>query len=195
MPEERRLEGLPSHDDESGEPLGKSGGVGALPGSAGESSVALLPDERKEASSGTGSGASTDASIRTLPGSGYAPSPLGQSHFVPQTTGREHAFSRDEEKLFGANANKDLDAPDAVDAVLKDNIKTTHTGDAGQHAHATGAGSGGLAGAGSATQIEPDSPKKSGFIHKVKGEMKVLSGKMSHNETKIEEGRKMIGKN
>jgi hypothetical protein len=199
LPEERRLEGLPSHDDESGGRLGKSGGVGALPGSAGESSVALLPDERKEAqkesSSGIGSGASADASTRTPPDTGYAPSPLGQSQFVPQTTGREHAFSRDEQRVFGADANKDFDVPDAVDTVLKGDSKTTHTGDAGQHTRVVGAGSAGLAGAGSATQMESDFPKKSGFINKVKGEMKVLSGKMSHNETKIEEGRKMMGKN
>lgn len=181
MPEERRLEGLPSHDDESSGRLGKSGGVGALPGSAGESSVALLPDERKERpqrDAPASSGASTDASTRTLPGSAFAPSPLGQNHFVPQTIGREHAFSRDEEKVFGANANKDLDVPDPVD-----NNETTHT-DPAQHSDAGGA-----------TQMGSDSPKKSGFIHKVKGEIKVLSGKMSHNETKIEEGRKMMGKN
>jgi hypothetical protein len=204
LPEERRLEGLPSHDDETAGRLGKSGGVGALPGLANESGVALLPDERAKAAQGTTpsiGGASTDASVRTLAGSSYQPSQLGQSHFVPQTAGRDQPFSRDEEKVFGADAKKDFDVPEPADAVMGDNNKTVATsssaGDddnSGEHAHAVGAGSGGLAGAGRAAEIA-GVQKKSGFIHKVKGEMKILSGKMSHNETKVEEGRKMMGKN
>lgn len=45
LPEERRQEGLPSHETEH-ERLGKTDGVGALPGAPNESSVALLPEER-----------------------------------------------------------------------------------------------------------------------------------------------------
>ncbi|KNZ78103.1 hypothetical protein J132_02294 [Termitomyces sp. J132] len=45
LPEERRLEGMPSHETDH-EVLGKSGGVGALPGGPNESRVALLPEER-----------------------------------------------------------------------------------------------------------------------------------------------------
>jgi hypothetical protein len=196
LPEERRLESLPSHDDETGGRLGKSGGVGALPGAGNESGVALLPDERQEAQealSGFGGGASTDASVRTLAGSSYASSPLGQSYSVPHTTGREYALARDEEKVFGANAKKDLD----VQKTSEDKtLPASPTKDnASENTHAVGAGSGELAGAGNASQIASDVPKKSGFIHKVKGEMKILSGKMSHNEGKIEEGRKMVGKN
>jgi len=100
--------------------------VGALPGSANESAVALLPDERKEAqrdmtsTGGTGGGgASTDASIRTLPGSSYTPSPLAQVHSVPHTTGREYALARDEVKVFGANVSKDLDVSETDDTVRR----------------------------------------------------------------------------
>ncbi|KAJ3501030.1 hypothetical protein NMY22_g19061 [Coprinellus aureogranulatus] len=34
-----------------------------------------------------------------------------------------------------------------------------------------------------------------GFMNKVKGEMKVLSGKLTHKEEKVEEGRRRLGKN
>lgn len=45
LPEERRQEGLPSHETNH-EVLGKTGGVGPLPGGPDESHVALLPEER-----------------------------------------------------------------------------------------------------------------------------------------------------
>ena len=152
------LECLQSDDDEVSGRLGDQSGV------------ALLPDERKEAQGGPtqiDGGASTD---RTLPGSGYATSPLSQNHLVPQTTGREQPFSGTEEKLC-----KDHDAAET------DEEKTLPTNSLAEEA----------ADAGKITAT----PKKSGFIHKVKGEMKILSGKMSHNESKIEEGRRMMGKN
>jgi hypothetical protein len=168
LPEERRLASLPSHDDETGGRLGTSSGVGALPGSANESGVALLPDERQKMQE-LASGGSTDASIRRLPGTSHAPPSL------VQTTGREYALARDEEKAFGRNVQKDLDAPQMDDA--------------GKSTSAAGAGSVGL------SLNTPEAPKKSGFMHKVKGEMKIISGKMSHNESLIEEGRKLMGKN
>ncbi|KAF5340037.1 hypothetical protein D9611_012422 [Ephemerocybe angulata] len=37
--------------------------------------------------------------------------------------------------------------------------------------------------------------KKAGFMSKVKGEMKVVAGKMSGNEQKVEEGKRIMGKN
>ena len=45
LPEERRQENLPSHETDH-EILGKTGGVGPLPGGPNESGVALLPEER-----------------------------------------------------------------------------------------------------------------------------------------------------
>jgi hypothetical protein len=38
------------------------------------------------------------------------------------------------------------------------------------------------------------SPHRSKFLDKVKGEVKVISGKLSHNEGKVEEGRRLMGK-
>ncbi|KAJ7574409.1 hypothetical protein C8J56DRAFT_471590 [Mycena floridula] len=40
----------------------------------------------------------------------------------------------------------------------------------------------------------PASPTKSSFMRKIRGEVKVLSGKLGKNEEKIEEGRRMMGK-
>lgn len=37
-------------------------------------------------------------------------------------------------------------------------------------------------------------PKKAKFMDKVKGEVKVIGGKITHNEEKIEEGKRMMGK-
>jgi hypothetical protein len=38
------------------------------------------------------------------------------------------------------------------------------------------------------------SPHRSRFMDKIKGEVKVISGKLAHNEEKVEEGRRLMGK-
>jgi hypothetical protein len=38
------------------------------------------------------------------------------------------------------------------------------------------------------------SPHKSKFMDRIKGEVKVISGKLAHNEEKVEEGRRLMGK-
>ncbi|RDB18271.1 hypothetical protein Hypma_000472 [Hypsizygus marmoreus] len=38
------------------------------------------------------------------------------------------------------------------------------------------------------------SPHKSTFMEKIKGEVKVISGKLAHNEEKVEEGKRLMGK-
>lgn len=40
-----------------------------------------------------------------------------------------------------------------------------------------------------------DTTKKPGFMDKIKGEVKVLSGKLGHKDEKVEEGRRLLGKN
>lgn len=200
-PEERRLESLPSHDDDSKGRLGKSGGVGALPGSVDEPSVVLLPEERNQKAtsySSTINNASTDASTRTLRGSHQDGGQVGQIHLhdSPHTEGREHILTRDEEKVFGSDTLKKLDVPGPDAEGQKDGEGLRSLGKSQPPKQSVvGAGSGGLAGAGDSGHLPSTSPKRSGFIHKVKGEMKILSGKMSHNESKVEEGRKMVGKN
>jgi hypothetical protein len=248
LPEERRQHGLPSHDDNSNTQLGKSGGVGALPGSANESGVALLPDQRKVdkgmSTAPSADGADTDASIRSLAGSRQDPAgaaPVGQVHLNqgPRSQPREHSLAKDEGKAFGGNIltkdQVDTGVPGPAGTTIgatsakntntstiatpgHDGYPSTTTGpvppakksshdtdkltpkvpakESSQDAdkpRAVGAGSGGLAGAGGPASSSP--PKKSGFMDKVKGEMKVISGKMSKDDAKIEEGRRMMGKN
>ncbi|KAG5633682.1 hypothetical protein DXG03_006813 [Asterophora parasitica] len=38
------------------------------------------------------------------------------------------------------------------------------------------------------------SPQRNSFLNKIKGEVKVLSGKLAHNEQKVEEGKRLLGK-
>ncbi|TFK40159.1 hypothetical protein BDQ12DRAFT_664666 [Crucibulum laeve] len=44
-------------------------------------------------------------------------------------------------------------------------------------------------------RVGADGAHKPGFMDKLKGEVKVISGKLGHNEQKVEEGKKMMGKN
>ncbi|KAF9462800.1 hypothetical protein BDZ94DRAFT_1260366 [Collybia nuda] len=50
---------------------------------------------------------------------------------------------------------------------------------------------GGTSGSGSGNGA---SPHKSKFMDRIKGEVKVISGKLAHNEEKVEEGRRLMGK-
>jgi len=70
---------------------------------------------------------------------------------VPQPTGHEHALSRDEEKVFGANVKKDLDVPKTIDAV-KGMVPTSPTTRAW------------VGGAGSVNQIASEIAK-AGFLY------------------------------
>jgi hypothetical protein len=45
---------------------------------------------------------------------------------------------------------------------------------------------------GSGTNV--GSPHKSSFMDKIKGEVKVISGKLAHDEVKVEEGKRLLGK-
>ncbi|KAF9039836.1 hypothetical protein BJ165DRAFT_1530851 [Panaeolus papilionaceus] len=44
------------------------------------------------------------------------------------------------------------------------------------------------------SHVEPPSPKKPGLMDKIKGEMKIVSGKLGGKEEKVEEGRRLMGK-
>ncbi|KAF9526173.1 hypothetical protein CPB83DRAFT_908575 [Crepidotus variabilis] len=276
LPEESRHHNLPTHDDESSTVLGKSAGVGKLPGSADESGVALVPDERKataddqsklSAPSMASAGADTDASVKTLAGSrmggqpqappslttgldsesntsGRAPGGVGAGSGAaiggPQTQARQHPLSQDEKGAFEKN-NKNFMTKDQVDTNVSSigapvatgaSVPQATSSSADKLGHkdtpstSTGAPAPGMLTNDSnvATPGHGDTPstmkssqdkeinksahsaspssdsgsgpaKKTGFMSKVKGEMKVLSGKMSKDEAKIEEGRKLMGKN
>jgi len=164
LPEERRVEDLLSHD-----------GVTA----GNESGVALLPDKRKQLEFKAGplstqaldNGASTDASIWTLPGSRQDAAD-SRPHDAASSSKSHSVHSRKGEEASGngraiersPNPENPSHAVGTVVGALTDSSGQSH-------------------------------PRKLGFMDKVKGEIKILSGKMSHNESKIEEGRKMMGKN
>ena len=170
LPGERRVKNLLSHDDETAGRLGKPGGIGTFAGSANESGLVLHPDKRKEleykAPGGAfDSGASTDASIRTLPGSRQ-----------DTTDGRPHVASSSNPHSW-----KDEDGSRRAVEEIPDSEHPS-----------TGVGlvPGGLTGSSGQSH-----PRKLRFIEKVKGEMKIISGKMGLSEGKTEGGRKMRGKN
>jgi len=141
LPEEPRVENLPFHDDETAGRLGKSGGVGTLPGSGNESGLALLPDDRKELE--YKAPASTDANIRTLPGRGHDTTD-SRPHDVASNSKPQSVHSRKDEDASHTRAVEE--SPDSEGL----------TNSSGQ-----------------------SHPRKLGFMNKVKGEMKILSGKMS----------------
>ncbi|CAA7263933.1 unnamed protein product [Cyclocybe aegerita] len=223
--EEVRQKNLPSHGLGGVSAIGTTAGVGVLPGSKSELGGAKLPDKRahlhpptqeKVVSAGSGTdGASTDASTRSLAGSRVVPtgshgaaftglgSPESQMpihHDAPKADAREHPLATDEEKKFAGNVFKKQSAGTVTPPRVSSDIATPghEYPPSGTKGGAVGAGAGGLAGAGgrrgSEGMAEHDH-RKSGFMDKLKGEMKVISGKLGHNEEKVEAGRKMMGKN
>ncbi|KAF8815261.1 hypothetical protein BYT27DRAFT_7334025 [Phlegmacium glaucopus] len=229
LPEERRQQNLPSHDDEPSfaTEKGKSvstGGVGALPGDKEEVSVALLPEEGKSLV-GTESGASTDVSTRLLRGtpstivqdrdtsqytlpvtgsSSLAPipirnydknttgSPLHASHpITPNTTARTYALASDDVKFKGVplseGSHKEVDV-----SPTEKSIGERRNLEQGQSDVAT-SGCGAAVGPSSHAGHE-GVRRKTGFMDKLKGEVKVISGKLLHKESQVEEGKRMMGK-
>ncbi|KAJ2929297.1 hypothetical protein H1R20_g7806, partial [Candolleomyces eurysporus] len=219
LPEERNTAVLPSHDAESNAPLGKTGGVGRLPEGRG---VALLPDERKgktafdEKDQGTtGSlnvpstrdnhspfapestdGASNDASIRTLAGSLQGKN----EKFAPGVD-----LAKGEQTLEGKERHEGIgqQPPPVPEKSRASDSMVAHTGHT-PAVNTTGRDIGFVSPAGHDHEVLASSPtssspssqtKKHGFMDKVKGEMKVLSGKLTHKEEKVLEGKRLLGKN
>jgi hypothetical protein len=278
LPEERRQAVLPSHDDASSTPLGKTAGAGHLPGRASEAGVAVLPDQKptKQGQEAIGNypnylnpdvigsnkhtgaeaqgtsvpernvpidtihdnapsthgqsadrnapfdkgpqystQASTNASTKTLRGS-IVPSTLGGSEStrakVPDAPGSHvqtgdlrppvpdkpnaHVRHIDSDRATaGHSPNTSPVHPATKDAPFNRLPKSTNgtssasaevsspTDDRQTHFKTTELGD------------DAGSPKKPGFMDKIKGEMKVMSGKLGGNEQKVEEGRKIMGRN
>ncbi|KAG6816149.1 hypothetical protein H0H87_008329 [Tephrocybe sp. NHM501043] len=196
-PEERRLEGMPSHETDH-EVLGKTRGVGALPGGPNESRVAMLPEERVHpqydsgvtgskslavggGAVGAGAGVAAARGMmgqRETRGSGIGPSgldPGGGAHHSTSTSG-------------GAAAAAHSDVRNAEMHTLGERKaqQQQQQGTEGTSAERRST-SGSEGSAGSERQ-------KVGFLKKMKGEAKVISGKLGHNEKKVEEGKHMMGK-
>ncbi|KAF5329299.1 hypothetical protein D9619_009415 [Psilocybe cf. subviscida] len=202
-----------------------TGGVGDLPGTPNESSVALLPEERLNKSNtaatvdpaavpssrsgvvsnipGTDSktGDTLPADERTKPTTTTASKPVNTSssgsNTGPNVDGRSHPLTKAEEKVFGGHTHHELGSKDdsKVDTTSRgpavppkhqdtaemarshnDNKTSTHQTQPEAHDAAT------------------DVHRKPTFMDKVKGEAKVITGKMTHNEDKVEDGKKLMGK-
>ncbi|KAJ2913967.1 hypothetical protein MD484_g6440, partial [Candolleomyces efflorescens] len=217
LPEERNTSVLPSHDAESNSPLGKSDGVGRLPEGTG---VALLPDEKKgkaafdETCQGTDDsllsapaprdnhsplapsptdGASNDASIRTLAGSmqgkneRFAPSvPLanGGAQSLEGKVKHEGIGERPPPLPEKSLVGESMVAHTGHTPVANTTAREIGIPSSTKHDHE--------ALASSPISDSPPPTKKHGFMDKVKGEMKVLSGKLTHKEEKVLEGRRLM---
>ena len=229
LPEERRQQNLPSHDDDPpfATEKGKSvstGGVGVLPGDKEEVGVALLPEERKSLV-GTVDGASTDASTRLLRGTPSTSvqdrdisqytlpatpatiqsnknttdgSPHSSHPITPNTTARTYPLASEGVKFKGVplSEGSQKESGEEYLSATENSIGGRRHLEQGQSDVAT-SGHGAVA----AAAMDPGSHsghesvrKKAGFMDKLKGEMKVISGKLSHKESMVEEGRRLMGK-
>ncbi|KAK7455817.1 hypothetical protein VKT23_010851 [Stygiomarasmius scandens] len=151
-------------------PSKPTGGIGDLPGSRTESSVAMTPEERNTASSehqGTVSDpTSTSISKISAVASPNSTSTATSSPVADQglSTNSDSSPSR-----FAEN-----------DPVSNDSTKLVSV---------TSGESGGTSGSNSSQS----STRKSKFMDKVKGEVKVITGKLGGNEEKVQEGKKLMG--
>lgn len=202
-----------------------TGGVGALPGGKEEVDVAVLPDERKSpvgSVNGASTDASTrtlrekaqdrDASQYTLPASdsaSFTPFPISASHkditasstdasnpTTSNTTASMYPLISDGVKFRDVPLSegflKEIDdkslSPDEASIDERRKLKQGQS-------DITTSGHGVV----TVTDLDPGSDetvrKKTGFMDRLKGEIKVISGKLSHKESKVEEGRRMMGKN
>ncbi|KAG6825688.1 hypothetical protein H0H92_002829 [Tricholoma furcatifolium] len=206
-PEERRLESLPSHDTNQ-EILGKTGGVGPLPGGPDESRVALLPEERSHPQYDTGIIGSAPiratgmAGIAGLGAAGAASmqksSPLKEDS-QGSGTGMGGTMSASTGSAHMAQPDVRLDPgyhPAALHPLDPKFQKTEPDVQASQqHAMGTSSGSASASEEGVAKGGERHSVgHKIGLMEKMRGEAKVISGKLSHDGKNVEMGRHMMGK-
>ncbi|KAK0472497.1 hypothetical protein IW261DRAFT_1507739 [Armillaria novae-zelandiae] len=140
-------------------------GAGDLPGPPSEENVAMLPEERNKELQKT---AGEDTGL-----------PVSPPGITPvHTTPPAH-----EQDKFDTLLDRSSPAGLYKEPAPLPPITTNDSLDATEAGRSTSSnGSNGSVG------------KKPKFMDKVKGEVKVLSGKLGNNESKIEEGRRMMGK-
>jgi len=162
LPEERLQEDLPSHDNESGVPLGRTAGAGPLPGTPSESGVAVLPEEKhvEESSSGFQSSTKQPEEHRDAVSDRLAAAiqPAGQSYLNP-------LFTQEEERTENVKpvALPARNVPENTYAELapQDNHGNSSKSDTGTNNADTDASTRSLAGSRAETGIPPTPPPKS----------------------------------
>ncbi|KAK7046142.1 hypothetical protein VNI00_007145 [Paramarasmius palmivorus] len=142
-----------------------SGGVGDLPGGKSETSIAVLPDEKNNRVNG--SEIKGDNNKKPLPLTPHTDSTVAVTgHEAPS-----HA------------------AP-PKDGKFTENVVNGDTRDHHDVSSTLSGGSGGSDG----SRSVGGTPRKAKLMDKIKGEMKVISGKLGGKEEKVEEGKRMMGK-
>ena len=137
---------------------------------------------KKDAVDGGAPGSTTsDSGIPAAPGltgkhtTASSVATPGHEGYPPQVPAKDHVGENHPSR------GVDSSAPDARDRAL---------------GHSTGHGRASTSSSGQGSNTSTSSPtKKHGFMDKLKGEVKVISGKLGGNEEKVEEGRRMMGKN
>ncbi|EIW75040.1 hypothetical protein CONPUDRAFT_93740 [Coniophora puteana RWD-64-598 SS2] len=207
LPEERRIKDGPKV------PIG----IGSLPGSRDESSVALLPDERAagqarepttEASKATEplapakpqpaersaagvAAADTGTAPKTLPDIPDSASPHPTSAKPQTTTAKAMSAPNQDTDYHPANLHPPPTGPGVDEPVNP--AGSTGADENGPSSSSVGAEdrkSEESTRSGSKTSSGESQHRRSGFMTKVKNEMKIISGKISGNDGKVEEGKK-----
>ena len=131
----------------------------------------------------------------TTASSTYASHPV-----IPNTTARTYPLASDGVKFKGVPLSKgfqqgldqEQSSPTENSTDERRNLVQglSDVATTGHGAEATGAAVTGLSPHAEHETVR----KKPGFMDKLKGEVKVISGKLSHKESKVEEGRKLMGR-
>ncbi|KAF5329298.1 hypothetical protein D9619_009414 [Psilocybe cf. subviscida] len=105
--------------------------------------------------------------------------------------GYAHGLTREDQHAHAAPAESHVERKNRQEAQHQDSTTATqghgspfNAADANTTSHTKS----------ESTSSNSSAGKKPSLFNKMKGEMKVLSGKIGHNEDKIEEGRRMMGK-
>lgn len=205
---------LPSQEKMGVQPYEHYDGVGPLPGTSSETSVAKLPDERKaeaERSSGVAS-VGPLAGITNLGTQVRRVGPLDPASSAQKGPGPERDDREADGKKVAAADSKFKEEVPAEEKRSKGERKVVENDRAAQAEERRGSpekdegaksvprgDSAAAAAAGVPTQRKPRSSsdsdashhKRASVMNKVKGEMKVLLGKASRNKDKVEEGEKL----
>ena len=119
---------------------------------------------------------------------------------IPNTTARTYPLASDGFKFKGVPLSKGFqqELDQEPSSLTENSIDERRKLEQGRSDMAT-AGHGTEAAAvvmGLSSHVEHETvQKKPGFMDKLEGEVKVISGKLSHKESKVEEGRRMMGRN
>ncbi|KAI5890564.1 uncharacterized protein SCHCODRAFT_02632238 [Schizophyllum commune H4-8] len=193
-------------------------GVGDLPGSSSEAAVTVLPDEKKsqhaepeEHSSHRSTdnveekGTEKNSQSRTsLSPSAHDAANKHADQPTANTAARTHPLAGEGAEWHGVPLDEksqqrldrdpeSLDRGELVTHPEKNNaVFSAHHNE--ESSSTAGRGSGHKKTGSSVSMSSSGSPRKSRFFDKIKGEAKIISGKLGHNEEKVAAGKRLAGK-